>query len=247
MTPVVRLLLFANIAFFFVQYSQPALLEGLVFVPRYFLLRPWTAVTYMFLHGSMGHLFFNMLALFFFGPAVESRLGTRRFTILYFLSGLSGALLSLLFSPGSPIIGASAGVFGVSLAFAYFWPTAPILIWGIFPVQARILVIFTTLMAIFSGFSGALGGIAHFAHLGGYAGAFVYLKLLDRSRTAFKRRAATAPPEVTDRLKGWNAIDPSTVHEANRAEVTRLIEKVRQQGVSSLTGQERIFLSSFIK
>src|SRR4051812_40687086 len=84
MTKVVRLLLIANVAVFFLQTTQPALVGALVFVPQLVLFRPWSIVTYMFLHGGLMHIGFNMLALYFFGPRVEDRIGSRRFTILYF-------------------------------------------------------------------------------------------------------------------------------------------------------------------
>jgi membrane associated rhomboid family serine protease len=246
MTPVVRYLLVANVAVFFLQMTAPAIANAGVFVPMYVLVRPWSIVTYMFLHGDLMHLGLNMLGLFFFGPRVEDRLSSKRFTLLYFLSGFAGALFSIVFAPTSPIIGASAGVFGVMLGFAYFWPTTPIMIWGIFPVPARVLVIVTTVLAVWSGFSGAGGNIAHFAHLGGYAGAYAYLRWLDRARSAFKRKSAAAPAAVTHRLEGWSAIDLNKVHEVNREEVRRLLEKVRTQGVGALSGQERVFLSGFV-
>ena len=246
MTPVVRLLLFANIGAFFLQATMPRLMSAFVFVPQYILVRPWSVLTYMFLHGGMMHLLFNMLALFFFGPRVEERLGSRPFTILYFLSGLSGAALSLVFSPGAAIVGASAGVFGVMMAFAYYWPHEPIHIWGIIPVPARMLVIITTILALWSGLGGSRSGIAHFAHLGGYAGAFLYLKWRDRSRTEFKRRAVAAPPVAAERLGAWRSIDPSRVHEVNRDEVNRILDKISAQGIGSLTQQERLFLSNFV-
>ena len=246
MTPAVRALLIATVGAFFLQLTVPALAGALVFVPRLVLGRPWSVVTYMFLHGGLGHLGFNMLALFFFGPRVEERVGTRQFAILYFLSGIAGALLSFLFSPGAQVIGASAGVFGVMLAFAYFWPHAPIHIWGIIPVPARVLVIVTTVIALWSGFGGAGRGIAHFAHLGGYAGAYLYLKWLGRSRTEFKRRATAPSPESTRRVEGWRAIDLTSVHEVNRDEINRLLDKISAQGVGSLTAQEQLFLSNFV-
>ncbi|HEX5580216.1 MAG TPA: rhomboid family intramembrane serine protease, partial [Gemmatimonadaceae bacterium] len=87
MTPVVRALLFANVAMFFLQQTLQGQTIFLELVPRWILLRPWTIVTYMFLHGSFTHILFNMIALFFFGPRVEERLGSRQFTSLYFLSG----------------------------------------------------------------------------------------------------------------------------------------------------------------
>src|SRR5690606_6055110 len=143
-TPVVRALLMANVGVFFIQVTMPVLASALVFVPRLVLVRPWSLVTYMFLHGGLMHIGFNMLVLFFFGPRVEARIGSRRFAILYFISGISGALLSFLFSPNASVIGASAGVFGVMMAFAYYWPDAIIHIWGVLPVPARVLVIITT-------------------------------------------------------------------------------------------------------
>jgi membrane associated rhomboid family serine protease len=245
-THVVRALLIANVAAFFLQQTLPGLANAFVFVPALALVRPWTVVTYMFLHGDPMHLLFNMLALFFFGPRVEDRIRSRQFAILYFLSGITGAVLSVIFSPGSPIIGASGGVFGVMLAFAWFWPDEKILIWGVLPVPARMLVIITTLFALWSGFGGVGGGIAHFAHLGGYLGAFLYLRWLDHKRTAFKRQAAAAPPDAVQRVAGYRAIDLASVHELNRDEVNRILDKISAQGLGSLTGQETTFLSNFV-
>lgn len=246
MTPVVRALLIANVGAFFLQMTMPVLANLLVFVPRLVLVRPWSVVTYMFLHGGLMHIGFNMLALYFFGPRVEERMGSRRFTILYFLSGLSGALLSFIFSPAYPIIGASAGVFGVMMAFAHFWPHAPIHIWGIIPVPARLLVILTTVFAIWSGFGGVRSGIAHFAHLGGYAGAYIYLKWLDRARGAFRRKATAAPVVAQRGVDRWRSIDLAKIHEVNREQVNKILDKISAHGVGSLTAEERIFLSSFV-
>jgi membrane associated rhomboid family serine protease len=244
-TPVVQVLILANIAGFVLQSVMPALANALVFVPRLILVRPWSVVTYMFLHGGLMHLGFNMLALFFFGPRIEARIGSKRFAILFFASGVAGAVVSLFFS-GSPIIGASGGVFGVMMAFAWFWPEERIFLWGVLPVPARMLVIMTTAIALFSGFGGRGGNIAHFAHLGGYAGAFLYLKWIDRARGQFRKKATAAPASAIRRVEGWRDIDMSGVHEVNREQVTRILDKIAAQGVASLTPQERTFLSSFI-
>lgn len=246
-TPLTRILLMATVGAFFLQTVLPGLSDALVFIPRLALVRPWTVVTYMFLHGGLMHLLFNMLALFFFGPRVEDRLGSRQFAWLYFLSGISGALLSLALSRGSPIVGASAGVFGVMLAFAYFWPHEPILIWGVLPVPARVLVIITTVLALYSGFAGAQSGIAHFAHLGGYAGAFLYLKWLDRSRQAWKRKATAAPKASGAVMTRKPDIDIQAVHEVNRAEVNRILDKIGTRGMESLSPEEKLFLSNFAR
>jgi membrane associated rhomboid family serine protease len=245
MTRVVLNLIAANCGAFLIQNMVPGLTQQLAYVPALALTHPWTALTSMFMHGDVMHLFFNMLGLYFFGAAVESRLGSRRFTILYFVSGLSGALASTVL-PMTPIIGASAGVFGVMLAFAKFWPHAPIYIWGVFPVPARVLITFTTLLALFSGLTGAADGIAHFAHLGGYAGAWLYLRRIDRASGRFKRKASAPTPVVASRLSGWERIDLNNVHQVNRDEVRRLIDQARTRGIRSLTPQEQTFLSGFV-
>jgi hypothetical protein len=114
----------------------------------------------------------------------------------------------------------------VMLAFAWFWPDEKIFIWGVLPVPARILVIVTTLFALWSGF----GGVAHFAHLGGYLGAFLYLRWLDRKRTAFKRQATAAPPDAVRRVAGYKAIDLASVHEVNREEINRILRQDQRAG-----------------
>jgi membrane associated rhomboid family serine protease len=246
-TPWVLRLLVANVGAFFLQMTMQGVTSLMMFnasVPG-ILLRPWTLITYMFMHGGMGHLFFNMLSLYFFGSQVESRLGSRRFITLYVLSGISGAILSFFFSPGSNIIGASGAVFGVMLAFAHFWPREKIFIWGVFPVEARVLVIIMTVMSLLGGSSRA-GGIAHFAHLGGYVGAWLYLRWLDaRAGTKqFRQKTVAKVPDTT--LANWQKVDTRSIHEINREEVNRILDKINQSGLSSLTAQEKQFLSNFV-
>jgi membrane associated rhomboid family serine protease len=245
-TPWVQRLIFANIGVFFVQLAAPGLADPLVFVPMFILSRPWSIVTYMFLHGSIMHILFNMIALFFFGPRVEARLGSKRFLTLYFISGVSGALLSFLFAPYAAVIGASAAVFGVMLAFAWFWPRDQILIWGILPVEARWLVVITTALALYSGIRGSTGGVADFAHLGGYAGAYLYLRWIgsDPAVRRFKKKSIAAVPEQL--LGNWKKVDPRSVHELNRDEVNRILDKISAKGLGSLTPQEKVFLSNFV-
>jgi membrane associated rhomboid family serine protease len=244
-TPLVRILLFANIGVFFLQNTTGWITELMIFIPRFILVRPWTIITYMFLHAGMMHLAFNMLGLFFFGPRVEERLGSRNFLYLYMISGISGALLSLIMGPSAAVLGASAAVFGVMLAFAYFWPDMPIHIWGIIPVPARMLVIITTVLSLWSGLGGVRGNVAHFAHLGGYLGAFLYLKWLDRKRLDFRKKATAASPVRELKFAKRPEVDLKKVHEVNRDEVNRILDKISAHGMSALTPQERAFLSNF--
>ena len=249
MTPWVQRLIIANVAVFGLQVLLPGLAGLLVFAPSEVLTRPWTIVTYMFLHGGFSHLFFNMLGLFFFGGRVEHRLGGRDFARLYFVSGVAGALLSMGLAPRAAIIGASGGVFCVSLAFAMFWPRERIYIWGVLPVEAWLLVAINTGLSIFSGFGGTGSGVAHFAHLGGYLGAWAYLTLRERYSSArrFQRQVRAVPPAadraVRERL---DRLQLDGVHALTRAEVDRILDKISAQGMGSLTPEERLFLSNFV-
>ncbi|HEU4628943.1 MAG TPA: DUF6576 domain-containing protein, partial [Gemmatimonadaceae bacterium] len=83
-------------------------------------------------------------------------------------------------------------------------------------------------------------------HLGGYVGAWLFLRWLERGRTRFQRKVAAAPPEASARAARWKAIDMTTIHEANRDEVNRILDKISAQGIGSLTPQERLFLSNFV-
>lgn len=247
MTPWVLRLLVVNVLVYFVQQAAPGVTSLLAFVPAYVLVRPWTMITYMFAHASLTHILFNMLALYFFGPRVEQRMGSGNFFSLYMISGIAGAMLSFAFAPFAPIVGASGALFGVMLAFARFWPRDQILIWGIVPVQARFLVLGYTLWSVFSGFSGSRGGVADFAHLGGFVGGFLYLLFLERMQGArkFKRQVTAGVP--ADALAGsWRKVDPAGIHAVNRDEVNRILDKINASGIGSLTPQERTFLSNFV-
>lgn len=246
MTPWVTRLIFANAVMFLVTKSFPVVEWALVLVPGWMLVRPWTLVTYMFLHADLWHLLFNMLGLFFFGPRLEARLGGRRFLQLYFASGITGALLSLL-TPSAAILGASGATFGVFLGYALYWPRERVYIWGVLPVEARVLVIVMTVLALYGGMTGG-GGIAHLAHLGGFLGGFLYLKWSERHTPAARFRAQAQPglraPTPSD-VERWARIRPEGLHPVNREEYDRVIRKLREEGVAHLTAAERAFLDRF--
>jgi membrane associated rhomboid family serine protease len=248
MTPWVARLLAANVALFALGTAMPDLWLTLALRPRYILVQPWTPITYMFVHAGLWHLFFNMLSLFFFGPRVEQRLGSPRFITLYMLSGLGGAALSFL-TPSAAIVGASGATFGVFLAFAMFWPHERIMIWGVIPVEARVLVLLTTLYSLWGG-TGSFGGqIAHWAHLGGYAAAYLYLRWIDvrSERRQFKKRVEDAtygkrPAIVSTAPPDFDSIKRDGLHSLTLEELDRLRAKVTAEGPDALTPDERAFL-----
>lgn len=138
-------------------------------------------MTYAFLHGGLAHLFLNMFALWMFGRDVEQALGSRHYAILYFAAVLSAACVQLLVVSSSgrfyPTVGASGGVFGVLLAFAYLFPRRTlVLLFPPIPMPAWLFVTVYGLIELTNGVFGTRSGIAHFAHLGGMLGAFVVLR-----------------------------------------------------------------------
>src|SRR5207237_2128909 len=138
MTPWVRRLIVANLVVFLLQmtiFVNPWFVATFGFAPLDALARPWTFVTYAFIHANFLHLAFNLLALFVFGPPVEERMGGGSFLAYYGLCALGGAALSfalaMTFQQVQLVVGASAAVYGVMLAFAWAWPDQPI---SVFPL-----------------------------------------------------------------------------------------------------------------
>jgi membrane associated rhomboid family serine protease len=247
----------ANVAVFLLAtppLGMPGMLraDALVLVPAYLLQRPWTAVTYQFVHGGFLHLAFNMLGLFFLGPRVEVRLGERRFIQLYLLAGVGGALLSLL-TPNAVIVGASGAVLGVVVAFATYWPRERVLLMAVIPMEMRSLVLFFTTASVLFGVADLMGGpatgVAHFAHLGGILGGWGYLRYAEWNSAARKFRrqiesSVPARPGARD-LQRWEAVELESLHPLNREEYARVLEKARTLGPPSLSFQERAFLERF--
>jgi membrane associated rhomboid family serine protease len=235
-----------NVVFFLLQQAIPGFTEKLWLLPFAVLHRPWMVITYKFLHGGFMHLLFNMMGLYFFGPRLEETLGGTRFLILYFVSGIVAAVTSFVFMPMTPVVGASGAIFGVLLGYAHHWPKDQILIWGIVPIEARWFVIVMTALSLFGGFGGVGGDIAHFAHLGGFLGGWICVKYFDRTyrdRLIPKEPTAAKPSSVE--FKRWLSIDRTSLHEVNREEYDRIMQKIRTSGPETLTQREREFLDRF--
>ena len=148
---------------------------GLVNIPGFW---PWQLITYGFLHGGFGHLFFNMFALWMFGMRIENDWGSRRFAIFYFVCLVGAGVIQMFAMYGQPVptVGASGGVFGILLAFGMMYPNEPIYLYFLFPVKAKWLVIGYGLFTLYAGVTGTQAGIAHFAHLGGMLFGFVLIQ-----------------------------------------------------------------------
>ena len=194
MTPVVGFLVFANIGVYLLQkMADDGLFRHFALWPlgQHFIpglgpvgFEPWQLVSSAFLHdpGNLAHIGFNMFALYSFGMMVERAVGSKRFAWLYLASVLTAAAAQLLVVTATadegavPTVGASGGVFGVLLAFAFLFPHSRVmLIFPPIPMKAWVLVAGYAAIELFSGVFGTMQGVAHFAHLGGMVGAAAVL------------------------------------------------------------------------
>jgi membrane associated rhomboid family serine protease len=136
---------------------------------------PWQPVSYGFLHGSFGHLFFNMFAVWMFGTQVEQVWGSRRFVTYYVVCLLGAAFTQLAVQAATgqvwPTIGASGAVFGLLLAYGVMFPNNRVmLIFLPVPIKAKWFVLIYAGAELLFGLTGTMPTIAHFAHLGGLFG-----------------------------------------------------------------------------
>ena len=179
LTPTIGWILGLNVTVFVAQNAYPPLTLLLGLVPGRILTAPWTLLTYAFLHASVGHLLFNMLLLYFFGGDLDKFLGRARFLVLYLGGALSGGAAAALFiSPGPPVtvvLGASAALYALLTAFYFYFPETEILIWFVLPMKLRVVLLVLLAVSLFYSVFGSTDGVAHLAHLGGMAFAFLYV------------------------------------------------------------------------
>jgi membrane associated rhomboid family serine protease len=266
-TPWVGRLLAINAVVLLLQqtvFTSEALTDLLRFDPEQALARPWTFVSYMFLHGGLLHLLGNSLALFVFGPIAEQRLGSSRFLFYYLYCGIGGAVFSLALwftglLPVPAFIGASGAILGLAFAFAKYQPDAELLIFPLpFPIKARNLV---WLLAGLDTIGALLGSdnIAHFAHLGGLGAGWLFFALQGIARPGEPPRlpsmrplapvlshgedGAQQQPTVQVRSEPVSRAAPLESGDAlEAAEIDRVLDKISATGLASLSHDERHFL-----
>lgn len=173
------ILILINIGVYIIIKLFPNLLNYLaLYTPLFINFKMyWQLITYMFVHDPFGfsHILFNMLGLFIFGNQLEWRMGSREFLIYYFAAGIGAGILALIIQ--TPVIGASGAIYALLLAFATYFPNARILVFFFLPMKAPVAVLIFAALSLFFQFSGALGGIAHWAHLAGLVVGYFYFLL----------------------------------------------------------------------
>jgi membrane associated rhomboid family serine protease len=181
LTPVVKRIIIACVSVYVVQLIAGApITEYFSLTPRLVLEKFyfWQLLTYMFLHGSISHVLFNMLTLFMFGCEMERYWGSQRF-LRYFLFTGVGAGLCVFLTPSAywiPTLGASGSIYGVLLAYGMTFPDRIIYMFMIFPLPARYVLMIYGGIAFLSSLSSGNSGVSNIAHLGGMAFGYLYLK-----------------------------------------------------------------------
>jgi membrane associated rhomboid family serine protease len=215
----------------------------------------WRFIGFQFLHADLTHLLFNMLGLYFFGPVVERYLGGKRFLAFYLLCGVCGAFLYLLLNAGgvaasamfgsefripgllfhnpmTPLVGASAGVFGVLMAGAFLIPNATVLVFFVLPMRLSTLAYALVAVALFTILMEGRNAGGEAAHLGGAIAGFYFIRRphhlhgffdmlgkVDPTSSTFGKRASTRP--------------------SDQREIDRILEKIGREGLGGLTERER--------
>ena len=280
-TPAVQWLIAINVAIFFLQLTvvrDADVWRALGFELRDLTEQPWTIATYMFVHAGFWHLALNMYTLWIFGPRIEHAWSPGGFTRYYLWCGLGGWLLHVMLTRNGLLLGASAAVYGVMLAYAMRWPDDEVLFFFI-PMKVRWLVVLLAGINLAFGLWGAGTGssVAYFAHLGGFAFGWLYLRTsaatgIDRLRQRMSqvpdipdetpRAVPRSQPRPRERTQGIDEIvaksnavvakqrppaPPSSplsdkFSKKKAEELNGVLDKISQQGLASLTSDERRLL-----
>ena len=193
LSPAIKALIAANVGIFVFMWLMPALLRqtlqeffGLVPAAIFQSFRVWQPVTYMFLHGNIGHILINMLTLWMFGTELERMWGTKFFLRYYFLTGIAAALTTVFVSllPFAATarmfyavtIGASGAIYGLLLGYGLIFPNRPIYLYLVLPIPAKYFVMIIGLIALLSSMGAGGSDVAHITHLGGLVAGYLVLR-----------------------------------------------------------------------
>lgn len=245
LTTAIKWLIIANVAVFMLQtvsfvafnrdylavffgLTSPLVLRGMI----------WQPVTYMFLHGGMFNLLFNMLFLWMFGSDLEAMWGAKSFLRYYFVTGVGAGLLSFLVGLANPhpTIGASGAIFGVMVAFGMLFPNRIVLMFFFFPMRARNAVLLLGAIELWITLTAGpyAGGVARLAHLGGALFGFLYLKYADKIHYSLPRIRFTNRTSRKSKEADWERF--------MNEEVDPILDKISREGIHSLTRKERKIL-----
>lgn len=257
---IVKHLLIINVLMYFAYYVL--LKQGIINLNYYLgiwslstgLFRIWQPLTYMFMHGSFDHLFFNMFSLWMFGSALENYWGSKRFLFYYLVCGIGAGLLNMLVPGAHVSVGASGAVYALLLAFGMMWPNNYIYLYFLVPIRTKWFIIGMIVIELFEGIFRSTDGIAHFAHLGGMLIGFLIILYWKRHggmtgdfsiknwfNSLKNRKKYTRYEEVYDKV-------PRSDEEYNyqkaqkERDIDAILDKVAKSGYESLSKEEKDLL-----
>lgn len=259
MLPGVKVLVIANAVIYLLSLlAGPEFFRHFGLVPRLVLQERWVwqVFTYMFVHGSFLHVFFNIFMLWMFGMAVEGQWGTRAFVKFYFICGLGVAAVALIIGPHSsvPLIGASGAIYGLLVAFAMLYPEAVVYLYLFIPIKAAHMAILCGVIEFIAMATDATPGIARFAHLAGMVIGYTYIRwwwdirirILSALRRSMPRapqsRANRSTPSAARRVSGAKETSSPT---ASMEDVDRILDKISANGLESLSDEERAVMKIY--
>jgi len=181
LTPMVKYLVIACVVVFILQMAAPEAISATFGLTPYaviYRLALWQPFTYLFLHANFLHLLFNMFGLWMFGSELERYWGGKKFLGFYVFTGVGAGLLSVLAHPSSiiPTIGASGAIYGILMAYGMMFPDRLVYLYFLLPVKVKYFVAVLGAIAFVSALVSTGTAVDHFAHLGGMAFAFIYMK-----------------------------------------------------------------------
>jgi membrane associated rhomboid family serine protease len=237
---VVGKLIIANVAAFVLQllfrphFDQVFALEPRAVVQNFYV---WQVVSYMFLHGGVWHLLFNMVVLFFFGSALEMTWGSKRFLQYYLTCGVGAGLLHMAISYNSAVIGASGAVYALLMAYAILYPNQYVLLMFALPVKVKYLVVGLAVFDLLMGIRGG-DGISHFAHLGGALTGLLFFRNEIRRKIGVSKAAKRKwKVHVQDRRERRTENDP--------ANIDSILDKISEKGFNNLSTTEKRILENY--
>ena len=257
---IVKHLLIINVLMYFAYYVL--LKQGIINLNYYLgiwslstgLFRIWQPLTYMFMHGSFDHLFFNMFSLWMFGSALENFWGSKRFLFYYLVCGIGAGLLNMLVPGAHVSVGASGAVYALLLAFGMMWPNNYIYLYFLVPIRTKWFIIGMIVIELFEGIFRSTDGIAHFAHLGGMLIGFLIILYWKRHggmtgdfsiknwfNSLKNRKKYTRYEEVYEKV-------PRSDEEYNyqkaqkERDIDAILDKVARSGYESLSKEEKDLL-----
>lgn len=242
----IQLLLIGNIAIFILMefllisnnYIHDKLFYNLALVPNqvYNNFYIWQCITYLFLHGGIIHLLFNMLGLWFLGIDLEALWGKQKFLKYYFITGIGSALITIIYNVGLsnpfiPIVGASGAVYGLLLAYGIIFPNRIIYVYGIFPVKIRNAVIILGLVSFFYSITLQKSGISHITHLAGMLMGLIYLIYWKNQKKSMRIIYTNQQSQNTDQQITENHLND-------------ILDKMNEIGWDALSDEDKEFLQN---